>query len=92
MVARYDRGLRFLLDKIRELNREWLPQVALLSPKVLRRTIEVENSLYTAKLMTLATLLRHESRGSHFRGDYPEQDDVTWRTNIRFCMENATLR
>nr|WP_263325579.1 L-aspartate oxidase [Neobacillus sp. Marseille-Q6967] len=34
--------------------------------------------LITAKLITEAALQRTESRGGHFRSDYPEEDDQQW--------------
>ena len=36
--------------------------------------IEIRNLLAVGKLVTIAALLRRESRGSHFREDYPESD------------------
>ena len=38
------------------------------------RTISVANMLTVAKLIAAAALKRQESRGGHFRSDYPEQD------------------
>ena len=32
--------------------------------------------------MARAALLREESRGSHFREDFPRQDDARWLVNI----------
>jgi L-aspartate oxidase len=47
---------------------------------------ETANMLLAAMMMTEAALLRRESRGSHYRTDYPESDDklagqqITFRT------------
>jgi L-aspartate oxidase len=41
--------------------------------------IEVQNMLIVAKLMTAFALKRTESRGGHYRSDYPEKDDVNWK-------------
>ena len=55
----------------RAFNPEW--QVAL----------DVGNMLTVAELVTQAALLRDESRGSHYRADYPAPDDARWRRNVR---------
>jgi succinate dehydrogenase/fumarate reductase flavoprotein subunit len=40
--------------------------------EALRRAGELGNMLTVARLITLAALQRTESRGAHFRSDYPE--------------------
>jgi L-aspartate oxidase len=40
--------------------------------QTLRRASELGNMLTVARLVTLAALRRTESRGAHFRSDYPE--------------------
>jgi fumarate reductase (CoM/CoB) subunit A len=43
---------------------------------------EQRNLLDVAEVITRAATLRTESRGSHYRADYPERDDAQWLTNI----------
>ncbi|MDD3726270.1 MAG: L-aspartate oxidase [Candidatus Ratteibacteria bacterium] len=43
---------------------------------------ETLNMLILALLITKASSIRKESRGAHFRKDYPEQDDKNWRKHI----------
>ncbi|EJG5926823.1 hypothetical protein NAE50_005355, partial [Salmonella enterica] len=42
------------------------------------------HSLRTAKSMLLAMLARTESRGAHYRNDYPNRDNHNYRTEISF--------
>jgi L-aspartate oxidase len=40
------------------------------------------NLLAVARLIARAALRREESRGAHYRDDYPEHDDINWRRRI----------
>ncbi len=40
------------------------------------------NMLCVARLLTASALQREESRGTHFRRDFPERDDDAWRVRI----------
>jgi len=44
--------------------------------------LELKNMLLLAKLIIKSALLRKESRGSHFRTDYPERNDKAWKKHI----------
>lgn len=44
--------------------------------------VEVHMMIKTAILLANAALLREESRGSHYRTDFPLQDDKQWLRNI----------
>ncbi|MDD4178662.1 MAG: L-aspartate oxidase [Candidatus Margulisbacteria bacterium] len=44
--------------------------------------LEIKNMLLVAKLITRGALDRTESRGAHYRTDYPNKDDVVWRRRL----------
>ncbi|MEL6904405.1 MAG: L-aspartate oxidase [Planctomycetota bacterium] len=46
------------------------------------RAIELVNMLTVAQLMTTGALEREESRGTHYRADFPERDDAHWRVHV----------
>jgi len=50
---------------------------------------ELQNMLTLAKLVTVAARRRQESRGVHFRDDFPEADDDHWRTHIAFQRQET---
>jgi L-aspartate oxidase len=46
------------------------------------RYFELVNMLTVSKLVLDSAIERTESRGGHFRSDYPKRDDEKWRKNI----------
>ncbi len=47
---------------------------------------ELQNLLTLARLMIHSALAREESRGVHFRADFPQTDDAAWRRHL-VCPE-----
>ncbi len=50
--------------------------------KALIKSLELENMLLLSQMVCRAALLRTESRGAHFRSDYPEEDNRRWLQNV----------
>ncbi|MFG6150657.1 FAD-binding protein [Halobacillus sp. B23F22_1] len=48
----------------------------------LQELLNVRNLVTVAKMVTSSALMRTESRGSHYREDYPESNDEDWLSNI----------
>ena len=46
--------------------------------------MELKNMLMLSGMVVKAALLREESRGAHFRTDFPVSDDKSWLKNIVF--------
>lgn len=49
---------------------------------------ELQNLLTIARLMIRAALLREESRGVHFRSDFPHRDDARWCRHLTWSRAN----
>jgi len=49
-----------------------------------RSDFELQNMLDLSAPMLEAALVRRESRGAHYRSDYPESDDDHWQRHITF--------
>ncbi len=47
-----------------------------------RRGWELQNLLTVARLMIWSALQRTESRGTHYRSDFPERDDANWARHV----------
>lgn len=48
---------------------------------------ELQNLLTTARLMATAALAREESRGVHFRSDFPAPNDAQWRRHLTMQID-----
>ena len=43
---------------------------------------QCQNMLIVCRLMAESALLRQESRGTHFRSDFPNTDDKNFKTHL----------
>jgi len=53
---------------------------------------ELYNMLILARVITLGALARNESRGAHYKPDFPERDDPNWLKTTRAHWENGQIR
>ena len=89
-LVRHGAGLQSALDELeslaqrateiavnpsRRLNGEW------------QQALDVGNLIQVARLIARAAQVREESRGSHYRSDFPQADDSRWLRNVR--LQNA---
>ncbi len=76
-IIRNEKSLKAALNRIEELKERSLnikvPKGSGFNKNLLD-ALEIDNMLTVASLVTQSALLRRESRGSHYREDYPETD------------------
>jgi fumarate reductase (CoM/CoB) subunit A len=58
----------------------------------LRRTFETRNLIAVARMLGTAALLRRETRGGHFRMDYPARDDANFLGNYVLSKDGDICR
>jgi L-aspartate oxidase len=79
-IERDDGGLRAALQNISAVERAGGSTTSLL------------NIIATAKLIAAAALRRKESRGAHFRADYPQTDETPLRSMLSLSDAERIVR
>ncbi len=80
LIRRTEEGLSSLISLINQLKNEIIAAQKSDSPKI--ANLETMNMLTAAELMAFAAIQRKESRGAHYRADYPEKDDANFKAPL----------
>ncbi|HJV47552.1 MAG TPA: L-aspartate oxidase [Bacillota bacterium] len=83
------RDEKCLIKALKELERNTTKQFR--KQPTMPLEYEYLNLLTCSLLATRAALLREESRGGHYRDDFPNRDDVIWRKNIIQSLEEGVM-
>ncbi|MFB0568941.1 MAG: FAD-binding protein [Nitrososphaeria archaeon] len=67
-------------NKSTRYNNEWI------------NTLELSDMLLVAEMITRPALLREESRGAHFRTDFPNPNNDAWFKNIVLAREDGGMQ
>jgi len=88
-------GLKNAIQQIRLLKDEEFPRLGAINIKEYNNdwieAIEVSNMLDVAEIVANCAFLRTESRGTHFREDYPKIDNKNWLKHTWAKLENGKL-
>jgi fumarate reductase (CoM/CoB) subunit A len=88
-IIRREKGLKEALAKIDEIRRQSGQAKAADIPGLMRR-LELDNLRLVGEMVSRAALNRTESRGSHFRDDYPAEVEE-WRANLFITNKNGQM-
>jgi len=87
-IIRNEEQMEVMLKKLEHQNKRL---AAITKNGVNTRVLELKNMLTVSNLVTKAAYIRKESRGTHFREDYPKTDDKNWLKHICFEQANQKL-
>ena len=85
--------MRAALAYVEELRDHHVPLLRASNMHELRLAHDTKNMVISAEMKLRASLMRKESRCSHYRLDYPEMDNENWQAWINiFKGENGTMQ
>jgi succinate dehydrogenase / fumarate reductase flavoprotein subunit len=87
-IARTDAKLQELLERYKKMN---LSDRTRWSNQTLSFARELYNMLILARVITLGALARNESRGAHYKPDFPERNDAEWLKTTRAKWVNGQI-
>ena len=82
-IIREEKGLSRALGAVKDLQEEACLSSAKRNGKELVHLIELRSAAKVAAVILEAALLRRESRGAHFREDFPDQNQVEWQGHLQ---------
>jgi succinate dehydrogenase/fumarate reductase flavoprotein subunit len=88
-IIRNGKGLTEAIDKINEI-RSLSRDAKAADVRGLMRRLELDNLLLAGEMVARAALARTESRGAHFREDYPAEDE-NWLANLFITNKNGAM-
>jgi succinate dehydrogenase / fumarate reductase, flavoprotein subunit len=95
-VFRSQAGLQQALTAIRKLKKRCASLREANKAQVfnyeLEETLELENMMKTAETIVFSALQREESRGAHYREDFPERNDAEWLKHTLVHMSPEGLK
>ena len=80
--VRNKQGLKRGLERLDQIEETTLPQIQADTSTQLALAFEMRSMLSLAKLVFEAASARKESRGPHYRLDYPSCDETHWRKTV----------
>jgi fumarate reductase (CoM/CoB) subunit A len=91
-ILRNRKNLEKGLELLAEVTKEAAKTEGVTDPDEFIRLQELQMACITSGLIMRAALRREESRGAHFRTDFPETEDLNWRGHTKVILENDRRR
>jgi len=89
-IIRSAKGLKEALKEIADL-KERYRHISVTDRRELRLAMRLGNMLTASKMICRTALLRSESRGAHYRQDFPEQNNKDWLCNILLVKKDGHM-
>ncbi len=91
-VVRNREGLESILKELKGIKNNGLLEVGVSRKEDLYKAIIAGNMVEVAELITRSSLLRNESRGCHYRVDFPYTNNSQWLKTIHMRLEDGRAK
>ena len=92
MYIKHEKRLQATLTLVEFLRDHLVPKLTARDPHELRMAVETRNMVLNAEMRLRAGLFRKESRGCHYREDYPRRDDPAFLAWVLIKEENGEMK
>jgi succinate dehydrogenase/fumarate reductase flavoprotein subunit len=92
LSIKHEERLRAALTIVEFLESHIVPKIVATGSHEWRMAHETRNMILIAEMRLRASLFRTESRGNHFREDYPQRDDPTWLAWVKLKEEQGRMK
>lgn len=86
-ILRNKKGLIKTLESVKNIQQQAAEASLECHPDEVQRLLELRFAAATAALILEAALKREESRGAHYREDFPDQNDENWRGHLQVYLD-----
>jgi succinate dehydrogenase/fumarate reductase flavoprotein subunit len=92
LFVKHEKRLHAALTIVEFLRDHLVPKLIAKDSHELRLAHETKNMVLNAELILRASLCRTESRGQHYREDYPRRDDPNWLVWLKLEEEQGSMK
>jgi succinate dehydrogenase/fumarate reductase flavoprotein subunit len=89
---KHEKRLTAALTFIEFVNQHLVPKLKAKDPHEWRLAQETKNMALNAEMSLRASLFRRESRGTHFREDFPRRSDPEWLAWVKLQKNNGEMQ
>ena len=92
LFIKHGKRMEAALTLVEFLRDHLIPKMYAKDPHELRLAHETKNMVLNAEMKLRSSLFRTESRGCHYREDYPRRDDPAWLAWVKLKEENGRMK
>ena len=91
-ILKSEKSLNSALHELQQIQKDLLPEMGSGDAHYLMKCKEIEAIAIVTEMFLKASLMRKETRGGHYREDYPQRDDQNWLGWIKIRQENGNMK
>jgi succinate dehydrogenase/fumarate reductase flavoprotein subunit len=92
LYVKHEERMNAVLTMVEFMRDHLAPKLTARDAHELRLAIETKNMIHNAEMKLRASLFRKESRGTHYREDYPRRVDPDWLAWVTLKDEQGVMK